>query len=179
MPYYFNKALESGLTPGEISELVTHLAFYAGWPNAFSAVAVVKDLFVQRGIRADQLPEVSPELLPLAQAVPDEAIRVAFVEQNVVPVSPPFARYTGDLLYHEVWLRPGLAPRDRGLASCSVLIASGTTQFLPLYLSRTLDQGLTQEQVSEMLAHLAFYVGWARIVSASLVVKEVFDSRSK
>src|SRR3989475_8211118 len=42
MPYYVNLALDSGVKPAEISELITHLAFYSGWGNAMSAVAVTK-----------------------------------------------------------------------------------------------------------------------------------------
>src|SRR5918911_1685803 len=56
MPYYLDLALDNGVTPGEVSEIVTHLAFYAGWSNALSAVAVAKDVFAQRGIGPDQLP---------------------------------------------------------------------------------------------------------------------------
>ena len=48
LPYYLNLALDSGLKPGEISELITHLAFYAGWENVFSAMPVVKDVFAKR-----------------------------------------------------------------------------------------------------------------------------------
>ena len=40
MPYHFNLALDNGVKPREISEIITHLAFYAGWANAMSAVAV-------------------------------------------------------------------------------------------------------------------------------------------
>jgi 4-carboxymuconolactone decarboxylase len=65
MLYYFNIALDSGVTPGELSEIITHLAFYSGWSNALSAVPILKEVFAQRGIGMDQLPEVSPELLPL------------------------------------------------------------------------------------------------------------------
>ncbi|WP_024303029.1 carboxymuconolactone decarboxylase family protein [Pseudogulbenkiania sp. MAI-1] len=61
MQHYANLALDHGVTPGEISEIVTHLAFYAGWPNAFSAVAAIKDIFAQRGIGLDQLPPAGPE----------------------------------------------------------------------------------------------------------------------
>jgi len=39
MPYHFNLALDNGVKPREISEIITHLAFYAGWANAMSAVA--------------------------------------------------------------------------------------------------------------------------------------------
>ena len=41
MPHYFNLALDNGVKPREISEIITHLAFYSGWANAMSAVAVV------------------------------------------------------------------------------------------------------------------------------------------
>ena len=67
MPYYFNLALDNGVKPREISEIITHLAFYSGWANAMSAVAVAKDVFANRKLGADQLPPASPSLLPLDQ----------------------------------------------------------------------------------------------------------------
>src|SRR4051794_521823 len=68
MARYFNLALDNGVKPAEISEIVTHLAFYSGWSNAMSAVVVAKDIFARRGIDADQLPAASPDLLPLNEA---------------------------------------------------------------------------------------------------------------
>src|SRR5438270_10602591 len=65
MAHYMNLALDNGVKPREISEIVTHLAFYSGWGNAMSAVAVAKNVFTTRNIRADQLPVASPALLPL------------------------------------------------------------------------------------------------------------------
>lgn len=62
LPHYVNLALDHGVSPGEISEIVTQLAFYAGWPNAFAAVMVIKDLFAQRGVGSDQLPAAMSEL---------------------------------------------------------------------------------------------------------------------
>ena len=59
MPYYLNLALDNGVKPREISEIITHLAFYSGWANAMSAVAVAKDVFAERKIGADQLPPAS------------------------------------------------------------------------------------------------------------------------
>jgi alkylhydroperoxidase/carboxymuconolactone decarboxylase family protein YurZ len=37
-----------GLTQAQVSEVLTHLAFYAGWPNAFSALPIVKEVFEKR-----------------------------------------------------------------------------------------------------------------------------------
>src|SRR5436309_11246275 len=54
MPYYLDLALDHGVKPGEVSEVITHLAFYSGWGNAMSAVAVAKDVFARRQIGADQ-----------------------------------------------------------------------------------------------------------------------------
>src|SRR5215469_16490962 len=65
MPYYFNLALDNGVKPREISEIITHLAFYSGWDNAMAAAAIAKDVFADRRIGADQLPAASPSLIPL------------------------------------------------------------------------------------------------------------------
>jgi 4-carboxymuconolactone decarboxylase len=64
MPYYLTVALDSGVKPREVSEIITHLAFYSGWANAMSAVAVAKDVFAERKL-GDQLPAASPPLLPI------------------------------------------------------------------------------------------------------------------
>jgi 4-carboxymuconolactone decarboxylase len=174
-PYYFNKALDSGLKPSEISELITHLAFYASWPYAFAAIAVMKDIFAERGIGADQLPEISPSLLPMEEALPDESMRAAFIAANVAPASQALQHFTDDLLYHEVWLRPGLAPRDRGLATISILAALGQTAFLPFYMNRAVVKGVTKVEIGEALAHIAFYAGWGNAIQAAGAVKQFFD----
>ena len=63
MPYYLNVALDNGVTPREISETITHLAVYSGWPNAMSAITAAKHVFAERKIGSDQLPSASPQLL--------------------------------------------------------------------------------------------------------------------
>src|SRR5437660_3301492 len=65
MPYYINRALDNGIKPREISEVIAHLAFYSGWANAMSAVAVANDVFANRKIGADELRPPSPSRLRL------------------------------------------------------------------------------------------------------------------
>jgi 4-carboxymuconolactone decarboxylase len=48
MDFHFPRALENGVTQGEIVEMITHLAFYVGWPNAMSAVTRAKALFAKK-----------------------------------------------------------------------------------------------------------------------------------
>ena len=175
LPRYLDLALDSGVKPGEISEVITHLAFYSGWGNAMQAVAVAKDVFSRRGIGADQLPAASPELLPIDQAA--EAQRAARVEQDVRPVAPGLEGFTTDVLFRDLWLRPGLAPRDRSLVTVSSLIASGQVAQVSYHLNRAMDNGLTRAQAGEVVTHLAFYAGWPNAFSAVPVVKGVFESR--
>ena len=123
------------------------------------------------------MPELSPKLFPIADAVPDEAIRAGFIKENIRPVSAALQHYTDDLLYHEVWLRPGLEPRDRNLATITALMATSQMTFLPLYLNRAVQKGVTRDQVSELLAHVAFYAGWPIAISAAGVVKQFLEGR--
>ena len=88
-------------------------------------------------------------------------------------------QYTTDVLFRDLWLRPDLAPRDRSLVTVSALIASGQVAQMPYHLNRAMDNGLTQAQASEVITHLAFYVGWPNAFSALPVAKDVFEKRPK
>jgi hypothetical protein len=98
------KRAASAPSTGELSEVVTHLAFYSGWANAMAAAAVAKEVFAKRGVRADQLPAASGDLLPLDKAA--EAQRASRVEQDFGSVAPGVVQYTTDVLFRDLWLRP-------------------------------------------------------------------------
>ena len=172
---HIGQALDNGVKPVEISELITHLAFYSGWGNALAAIKPAQDVFAERGVKQDQLPAAIVDLLPLDEKA--EAQRAGFVEATFGDVSPGVVEYTADPLFHEVWLRPGLAPRDRSLVTVSALIASGQSEQVTFHLNHAMNNGLTKEEASEMLTQLAFYAGWPRVFSAMPVVKNVFESR--
>jgi 4-carboxymuconolactone decarboxylase len=175
--YYIGQALDNGVKPREISEIITHLAFYSGFGNAFAAVGPAKEVFAQRGIGADQLPSVSPALLALDEAA--EAKRAANVGEQFVKVSPALVQYTTNVLFRDLWLRPDLAPRDRSLVTVSALITSGQVAQVPYHLNKAMDNGLTQTEAGEVIAQLAFYAGWPNAFSAMPVAKEVFEKRTK
>ncbi|HEX2240875.1 MAG TPA: carboxymuconolactone decarboxylase family protein, partial [Actinomycetota bacterium] len=177
MPRYLNLALDSGVKPGEVSEIITHLAFYSGWANAIAAVAIAKDAFVARGIGPDQLPTASGSLLPLNEAA--EADRAKRVGDQFGAMFPGVVQYTTDVLFRDLWLRPDLAPRDRSLATISALIANGQVAQLTGHIPIGMNNGLTQPEIAEAITHLAFYVGWPNVFSAMPVAKDVFDKRPR
>jgi 4-carboxymuconolactone decarboxylase len=168
-------ALEHGVTPSELSEIITHLAFYSGWGNAMAAVHVAKGVFERHGVDARELPSASPTLLPLDEAA--EATRAANVKQQMGAIMPALVDYTTNVLFRDLWLRPELAPRDRSLVTVSALVASGQVAQITFHLNRAMDKGLTQSEAAEMIAHLAFYAGWPNAMSAVPVAKDVFEKR--
>jgi len=177
MPFYLGLALDNGVKPREISEIITHLAFYAGWANAMSAVGVAKDVFAARNIGADQIPAVSPQLLALNEAA--EADRAKRVGDQFGAVFPGMTQYTTDVLFRDLWLRPDLAPRDRSLTTVSALIANGQSAQITGHINIGMNNGLTQAEIAEAITHLAFYVGWPNSFSAMPVAKDVLEKRSR
>jgi 4-carboxymuconolactone decarboxylase len=171
---HVGRALDNGVRPEEVAETITHLAFYAGWPVAVSAVQEAKAVFEQRGIGT---PPAAGEPLPLDAAA--EARRRAAVQESAGAVAPPLADLTNRVLFGDLWRRPALAPRDRSLVTVAALIANGQAEQMPFHVNRAMDAGLTEVQLSEAVTHLAFYAGWPRAMSAVPVVQKILADRAK
>ncbi len=94
---------------------------------------------------------------------------------SIRDVAPKLVDITEDLLFGDVWERPNLSKRDRSLITVATLIALNRTQQLPYHLALALDNGLTKEELGEVITHLAFYSGWPTAVSAATIAKKVFE----
>ena len=81
------------------------------------------------------------------------------------------------MIYGEVWERPGLSKRDRSLITVATLLALGREKQLDGHLARALQNGVTKEEIGELITHLAFYAGWPAAMTAALVAKDVFEKK--
>jgi 4-carboxymuconolactone decarboxylase len=91
-----------------------------------------------------------------------------------------FARLTIEHLFGDVWSRPGLALRDRSLATVAALTVLGREAELRQHLGGARRLGITLEEVRELMLQLAHYGGWPVAVMGLRVVGEVFaDEASK
>ena len=90
-------------------------------------------------------------------------------------VAPKLLQLTNDVLFGDVWERPGLSKRDRSLITVSALVALNRTDQLRFHIPRALENGVTKDEISELITHLAFYSGWPTSVSAAVVAKEMFS----
>ena len=92
-------------------------------------------------------------------------------------LAPALADYTDKVLFGDVWERPGLAPRDRSLITVAALVALYRANELPFHLNKALDNGITREELIELITHLAFYSGWPTASSALTIARRVFEDR--
>jgi 4-carboxymuconolactone decarboxylase len=92
-------------------------------------------------------------------------------------IAPKMAELSADVLFGDVWERPGLSKRDRSLITIASLIALYRTDQLRGHLNRALDNGVTKDEIAEVITHMAFYSGWPTAANAVQVAKQVFDSR--
>ena len=90
--------------------------------------------------------------------------------------APKFAELNDDVLFGQVWSREKeLSPRDRSLVTVTALITKGAFAQLPYHMATAKKNGITKEEIAEVITHLAFYVGWRNAWSAFNVAKKVWD----
>jgi len=90
-------------------------------------------------------------------------------------IAPRLDEITQQVLFGDVWERPGLSKRDRSLITVATLIAGYRTNELPFHLKRALENGVTKEELVELITHLAFYAGWPPASTAVGIARQVFS----
>lgn len=94
--------------------------------------------------------------------------------------APQFAALNDDVLFGEVWSREAqLSARDRSLATITALMSMGAFEQLPFHLQKAKANGLTQEEVAELITQLAFYIGWPKAWSAFAIAKEIYQGEKQ
>lgn len=90
-------------------------------------------------------------------------------------IAPKMAELTDEVLYGDIWERPGLSKRDRSLVTVTALIALNRPDQLRSHLNIARQNGVKEEELIETITHMAFYSGWPSAVSALAITKEVFQ----
>ena len=92
--------------------------------------------------------------------------------------APKFAELNDDVLFGEVWSREKeLSARDRSLVTVTALLASGILDSsLQFHLQTAKNNGITKQEIAEVLTHVAFYVGWPKAWAAFRLAKEIWKN---
>ena len=92
-------------------------------------------------------------------------------------IAPALQGYTDTILFGDVWERPGLSKRDRSLITVATLVALYRTNELPFHLKRALENGVSRDELVELITHLAFYAGWPTASSAVTIARRVLEEQ--
>ncbi|MFJ7948500.1 carboxymuconolactone decarboxylase family protein [Streptomyces sp. NPDC096354] len=98
--------------------------------------------------------------------------------KELAEIAPKLVEVTDNVLFGDVWERPELSPRDRSLITVSVLAALYRTEQLGYHLGKSLENGLSVEELSETITHLAFYAGWPNAMTAMNQLKKIADEQA-
>ena len=92
--------------------------------------------------------------------------------------APKFAELNDDVLFGEVWSREKeLSARDRSLVTVTALLASSILDSsLQFHLQTAKNNGITKQEISEVLTHVAFYVGWPKAWAAFRLAKDIWKN---
>lgn len=97
-------------------------------------------------------------------------------QKKIGDFAPKLAELTDDVLYGDIWERPGLSKRDRSLITVAALVALYRHDQLPSHLRRAVAHGLTTEEIAETITHIAFYAGWPTAMTAVAIARKQFES---
>ncbi|EHO52084.1 carboxymuconolactone decarboxylase family protein [Lentilactobacillus kisonensis] len=99
---------------------------------------------------------------------------------NLGDFAPKFAKLNDDVLFGQVWSRESkLSARDRSMITCASLMSQGLFPQLEAHMKMAKQNGVTKEEMVELITHLAFYAGWPKAWSAFGIAKKIFgDSKA-
>jgi 4-carboxymuconolactone decarboxylase len=143
--------------------------------SAMTHIAITEVLDGQPADWMEQVSDAQYGVPPAPVAVAAAASEPPSQAQQLFgDIAPKFAQLTDEVLFGDVWARPGLSPRDRSLITVSALIAMNRPDQLRGHLARARQNGLSDAELIEATTHLAFYAGWPNAVTAIGVAREVF-----
>ena len=178
---HLGNALNIGLTPEQIVELIIHATWYGGAPAGINALTLCKSVFEERGV-AFTLPkshdaQETPEQL---FARGDQLRRQYMGSQPSARPEPPtqaerdFGRLSGEYYWGATWTRPGLDLPSRCLCTMTCLAALGRHSPLRSHIRAALNIGFSQDQIIEVFMHLMFYGGIPFAREAMDVANDIF-----
>ena len=189
LPFYTGGALNHGLTPEEIREVMTHLSLYAGFPRALDAMAAVNSVLAKANGANGKKASNDKEALPPAEQFTDEQ-RMATGAEVLARLSGGDATDPQELLasivdrlgpiadiglkhgFGDAWARPQLSRRDRSLVTVSILTALGRGAELEIHIPGAIRHGVTKVELEELMLTAMAYAGAPLAVEAMQIVNQ-------
>ena len=162
LKYHIATAKFNGVTRDEMVEIITQLGFYAGWPKAWAVFPIAKEVYSDN--EAKTFDNVGKKIHQTAG------------RDRLGDFAPEFARYNDDILFGEVWSRNNILDvHSRSIVTVSTLVGAGIfTDALKHHLAAAKANGVTRDEMVEIITQLAFYAGWPKAWAVFPMAQEVY-----
>jgi len=107
--------------------------------------------------------------------MPDDTPSAA--KQALGDFAPKIVELTDEILFGDIWERPQLSKRDRSLITCAALVATGKVEQMDFHFPKALENGVTRDELIELITHMAFYAGWPSAMSAMRRARELLEAK--
>ncbi len=107
----------------------------------------------------------------------DKEKKESAAEKMLGNFAPKLLGYTDNVLFGDLWEGKELSRRERSLITVAALVAGEHTGQLKFHLNYAKEHGLTEDELIEVITHLAFYTGWPKAMSAIMLAKEAFEKK--
>ncbi|HEY5274469.1 MAG TPA: carboxymuconolactone decarboxylase family protein [Acidimicrobiales bacterium] len=97
------------------------------------------------------------------------------VQKMLGDFAPKLVSLTDEVVFGDIWERPGLSKRDRSLITVSALVSLYRTEQMESHMRRAIDNGVTLDELIEAITHLAFYAGWPNAITAMTLARRLFE----
>ncbi|PKB72488.1 MAG: hypothetical protein BZY87_00095 [SAR202 cluster bacterium Io17-Chloro-G6] len=180
---HLGNALNLGLTPVQIVEVLMHSSFYSGVPATLDALTIAHEVFQEKGV--DYTPQEVFDSSETPEDLYDRGVarRVEYMgppagggQGPVTQAEREFNRLTTEYYWGSVWNRPGLDLPSRSICTMAALTALGRQAQLAGHIKGALNVGLSQEEIVEVFIHATFYCGLPFVRSAIDLANEIFRS---
>ncbi|MFD9825457.1 carboxymuconolactone decarboxylase family protein [Streptomyces violascens] len=181
--FHIDGALNVGVSPAEIVEILIHTAVYAGFPAALNGIGAAREVFEARPDAAAT--PVGTEPLPgdryrrgLAKLTEVDGHAGDQVVASLRDIAPDLARYIIEFAFGDIYSRAALDLKSRELATIAMCTALGTaTPQLRVHIHGFLNVGGTREEVVEVITQMAGYAGFPAAINGINAAREVFEER--
>ena len=99
-------------------------------------------------------------------------------EHPLAELAPKLIELNTEVLFGDVWERPGLSKRDRSLITVAALVSLYRTEQMGFHLNRAMENGLSRDELVEAITHLAFYAGWPSAMTGLTQLKTLLEEQT-
>jgi 4-carboxymuconolactone decarboxylase len=183
LEFHVAAALNVGMTPREIIEVMYVTTVFAGFPSGLNGISAAKEVFRAKGVSVvlDEpmdTPDANRRKLGLATLDDTSKGAAEKVLKSLADIAPDMGEFIVDFAYGDVFSRKVLSPKEKEIAMIAVCVAAGTMQpQMKVHLHAALNVGCTKEQIVELMYHMVGYAGFPAALNGLSAAREVFDDR--